>query len=444
MKFLILSTTLFLSLFLFNCSERKETNNTSKLEIKMNSIAENYVKLALQIGKYDTDFVDTYFGPDNLKPKDDNSVFNQSVFEELKKKVDDLLDQMETLVEFPANKIEIMRYSYLYKQLLACKTKIYMLNGMELTFSEELNALYDIEDDYKDEKYFDNFLNQLDSILPGQGDINQRYISFREQFVVPENKLKIVFNTAINECRKRTNKFIKLPTTEKFEIQFVKNKPWSAYNWFKGNSFSLIEINTDLPIYVDRIVDLAAHEGYPGHHVHHSMMEWHLYKKRNWIEFSIYLLFSPQSVIAEGIASYGPELLFPDNERIKFEKQFIFPQAELDTSKVDLYYEVMNIVNQLNPSVITATKNYLDGIWDESKTIKWLQKYNLRTEDSAKKLLEFIKRYRAYVANYSVGYNLVKSNLQTKKTIAEQWNLLRELMSYPITPSSIEQINDEN
>jgi hypothetical protein len=422
-----------------SCSQKQKNETFSQLEIKMNSIAENYVRLALQIGKYDPDFVDAYFGPDSLKPPADTIQFNSTVFEDLNQKVNKLLDEMESLAEFPANKLERQRYSYLYKQLLACKTRIYMLNGMTLTFDEELNALYDIQIDYKDEEYFNQYLDELDRLLPGEGNIYDRYIKYRENFRVPEEKLKSVFNLAINECRIRTNKHLKLPPNEKFDIQFVNNKPWSAYNWFKGNSYSLIEVNTDLPIYVDRIIDLAAHEGYPGHHIHHTMLEWQLYKKRNWIEFSIYLLFSPQSLIAEGVASYGPELLFSEDERIKFDKEIIFTQSGLDSSKADLYYKIIGVINKLNHSINTAAKNYLDGKWDEKKTIDWIKKYNLRTEESAKKLIDFIKRYRTYIVNYSAGYDLVKSYLETKNSVADRWKLFDEIISTPMIPSHLEK-----
>lgn len=444
MKINKLLITVLVLLLMISCSEKKETKKLSQLEIKMNTIAENFVRLALQIGKYDKDFVDAYFGPDHLKPNEDSSEFNSDVFDSLNQQVNKLLDEMESLADSSANELERKRYTYLYKQLLACKTKIYMLNGMNLTFDEELNALYDVQIDYKDENYFNQFLNELNKLLPGKGDIYERYISFRSNFIVPLEKLEEVFNTAINECRVRTYKFIKLPPNEKFEIKFVNNKPWSAYNWFKGNSFSLIEINTDLPMYVDRVVDLAAHEGYPGHHVHHTMMEWNLYKKRNWIEYSIYLLFSPQSLIAEGIANYGTELIFPEDERIKFEKKVIFKQSGLDSSKADLYFQVMSIVNRLNYSINNAAKNYLDGKWDEKKTIDWIKKYNLRTEDSAKKLLDFMKRYRTYVVNYSAGYDLVKHYIETKTSKEERWNLFNEIISTPIIPSKLEQSVYEN
>ncbi len=440
-NFLLLIVTLLL---IFSCSEKKDQKNLSKLELKMNSVAKNYVRLALKISKYEPDFVDAYFGPDHLKPSNDSSKFDSNVFEELNQKVNKLLDEMESLSDFPANDLERKRYIFLYKQLLAIKTKIYMLNGMSMTFEEELRALYDIEIDYKDEEYFEKYLKEIDKLLPGKGNIYDRYISYRNNFRIPEGKLENVFNAAINECRNRSKKFINLPPNEKFEIQFVTNKPWSAYNWFKGNSFSKIEVNTDLPIYVDRIVDLAAHEGYPGHHVHHTMMEWNLYKKHNWIEFSIYLLYSPQSLIAEGVANYGAELIFTEEERLKFEKEVIFPLSGLDSSKVESYYHIIGIVNKLNYSINTAAKNFPDGSRTEAKTIDWLKKYNLRTEESAKKLIEFIKRYRTYIVNYSAGYDLIKFLIESKNSETEKWKLFNEIISTPVIPSNIEQIVYEN
>jgi len=77
--------------------------------------------------------------------------------------------------------------------------------------------------------------------------------------------------TAIEEGRKRTLKYIPLPKEENFVVEYVKNKPWGAYNWYKGNSFSVIQVNTDLPVYIDRAIDLACHEGYPGHHVYNLL-----------------------------------------------------------------------------------------------------------------------------------------------------------------------------
>jgi len=69
---------------------------------------------------------------------------------------------------------------------------------------------------------------------------------------------------------------VELPATERFTIEYVTGKSWSGYNWYQGDYKSLIQVNTDLPIYIDRAIDLACHEGYPGHHVYNVLLE------KNW------------------------------------------------------------------------------------------------------------------------------------------------------------------
>src|SRR5947208_16966362 len=153
---------------------------------------------------------------------------------------------------------------------------------------------------------------------------------WRKPFVIPKEKLDTVFQLAIKECRARTLAHVALPPTESFSVEYVTNKPWGGYNWYKGNFHSVIQVNTDLPIYIDRAVDLACHEGYPGHHVYNALLEQRLVRDRGWIEFTIYPLFSPQSLIAEGTANYGIEVAFPGDERAAFERDVLYPEAGLD------------------------------------------------------------------------------------------------------------------
>ena len=143
------------------------------------------------------------------------------------------------------------------------------------------------------------------------------------------------------------SKHVTLPATERFTVEYVTNKSWSGYNWYQGDFRSLIQVNTDLPIYIDRAIDLACHEGYPGHHVYNALLEKHLVRDRGWVEFTVYPLFSPQSLIAEGTANYGIEVAFPGRERVEFERTVLFPAAGLDPSTAADYYEVQALVDQL-------------------------------------------------------------------------------------------------
>lgn len=275
--------------------------------------------------------------------------------------------------------------------------------------------------------------------MPGEGSLTDRYTEFKEQFVIPNNKLDTVFHTAINEARKRTLEYIDLPDDENFVLEFVSNKPWGGYNWYKGNNFSLIQINTDLPIYIDRAIDLASHEGYPGHHVYNCLLETNMVKSNGWVEFSVYPLYSPQSLIAEGTANYGILMAFPDDEKIKYEKEVLFPLAGLDPAKADKYYKVLDLVAQISYVRNAAAEAYLNGEKTKEETIDWLVKYALRDRKSAEQSLKFIEAYRSYIINYNVGLDMVKSYMEKHAgdLKADKWKLFEYLISTPQVPSNL-------
>ncbi len=202
----------------------------------------------------------------------------------------------------------------------------------------------------------------------------------------------------------------------------------------------MIQINTDLPIYIDRAVDLAAHEGYPGHHVLNVLLE-KLYRERNWVEFCVYPLFSPQSLIAEGTANYGVEVAFPGDSQMEFEKEVLFPLAGLDSSKADNYYRITKLLTQLNYSSNEAVRNYLDGKWTKEKTIDWLVKYNFASKERAEKNIKFFEKYRSYEINYNLGKDIVKNYIEqnggTTENTELRWKLFEQLISTPQTPSGL-------
>jgi len=437
-----LFSIILLGIIFISCTEKNETIIPTDIELKMNTIAEDYVKLVLNIGQYDADFVDAYYGPkewrDNSKS---NLVFDSSVYKNLSSISDSLLNELESLSEYKATELETLRFRYLYKQLLACKTKIFMLNGVILPFDEETKALYDASAPTHNDEYFQKAITELDKILPGKGDVAKRLNDFKTKFVIPTEKLKDVFDAAIKECRTRTLNQIKLPETESFKVEYVKDKPWGAYNWYKGNYFSVIEVNTDLPIFIDRAVDLAAHEGYPGHHVYNALLEYNLASKRNWVEFKVYALFSPQSLIAEGTANFGIQMAFPGDERVIFEKEVLFPIAGLNPDEADLYYKVLDLQKSFSYAGNEAARNYLDGIWNREQTIEWLQKNALRTKESADKYVSFIEKYRSYVINYNLGMDIVKDYIEknggTSDNPQKRWELFEHLLSTPQTPGGL-------
>ena len=438
MKLNIIAAYIVLILFLSACSSKDDSTN--ELENRMNTISEKYVKLVLEIGQYYPGYVDAYYGPEDWKPQSSKTLSLDSTSSaSLNKTADSLLEDLELLGKFKATELERLRYRFLSKQLLSIKGFILMISGGNFGFDRESEILYDVKPTHYDDSHFQKIINEIDKLLPGKGSVTERWNNFRNEFIIPTDKLDKVFTAAIKECRKRTLQHIQLPADENFKVEYVNNQPWGAYNWYKGNSFSVIQVNTDLPVYLDRAIDLASHEGYPGHHVYNTLLENELVKKNGWIEYSVYPLFSPASLLAEGTANFGVEMIFPGNSAEKFEKEVLFPLAGLDSSKADLYYRIRSLVKKLDYAMNEAARNFIDGLWDKDKTVDYLQKYKLVTKERAEQNFQFIKRYRSYVINYNLGKDLVEKYIEKNSNgdNYKKWELFKTLLTTPQTPSGL-------
>ena len=409
----------------------------------VDSIAEAYVKLVLNVGLYDPDLVDAYFGPPEWKPApladDQKGSFPKERFQH---EGAELLRRLDGVDAARLSPLERRRHAFLSAQLEAIKSRIYLLSGVKMTFDEESKALYGVVAPPCSPESLGAVLKDLNRVLPGKGDLTRRFNEYERQFIVPPEKVEPVFKTAIAEARRRTLRRVSLPADEQFTFEKVTGQSWGAYNWYKGNHFSLIQVNTDLPVYLGHVIDLAAHEGYPGHHVQNVLMETYLQRGQNWVEFCVSPLFSPINLIAEGAADYGAEVAFPDRERLAFEKRVLFPLAGLDPSKANKYFRVRQLTKRLRYAGIEMARRYLDGKMNKADALACSMKYGLKTPEEAARGIRFVEQYRSYIVNYAVGEDLVKQYVEkrsgrTRKAEA-RWRLLQELFATPHTPADLE------
>jgi hypothetical protein len=263
--------------------------------------------------------------------------------------------------------------------------------------------------------------------------------AFRAQFAIPREKLDAVFTAAIDVCRAMTLAHMPLPDGESFVVEYVNGKSWSGYNWYQGGFRSLIQVNTDLPIFIDRAIDLACHEGYPGHHVYNTLLEQALVRDRGWVEFSVYALFSPQSLIAEGSANYGIEVAFPADERVAMEQETLFPIAGLDPARASHYYRVYDLISRTGYAGNDAARQYLDGKITADEAAEWLTTYALMEPARARQRVKFFDQYRSYVINYNLGKDLVRNYVEGRAqgNAERRWQIFAELLSSPRLPSGL-------
>lgn len=412
-------------------------SENSKVD-NMDKIAESYVKLVLAVGQHDDGYVDAYYGPAEWQQQ---AKAQKKPLDTVKQEAQALLSELEKIDTAGKEEIVQLRRQYLIKQLQAVTARIDMLKGAKLSFDEESKALYDAVAPTLPESHFQEVLAKLDKMLPGQGALTERYAAFRKDFIIPKEKVDTVFKAAIEKARTLTRERLVLPVHENFKLEYVTNKSWSGYNYYQGNSQSLIQINTDLPIYIDRAIDLAAHEGYPGHHVYNLLLEKSLVKERGWVEYSVYPLYSPQSLIAEGSANYGIEVVFPKAERLKFEREVLFPLAGIDAGKVETYYAVLDLAGQLDYAGNEAARRYLNGEINGDKAAELLSIYALMTPERARQRVKFFDQYRSYVINYNLGKDLVKDYLVKRVGAADnpakRWEEFGKLLSSPRLPSGL-------
>jgi hypothetical protein len=399
----------------------------------LSQAAEQYVKLGLELGEYDKDYVDAYLGPDEWKKNAKDQLRSK---QQLASDISQLLQKLKN-IDVVQQHLKL-RHKALFRNVRAMEVRARMLLGEKFSFAEEARLIYDVKIAQYDFNEFDQALAEIDKLVPGEGDLAQRVDTFRTRFAVANDTVKDVINLAITECKKRSNRYITLPSNERFDLEYVTDKSWSGYNWYQGDNKSLMQINQDFPMQIDRAIGLGCHEGYPGHHVWNVLIENNLLGKNDWVEFSIFPLFSPYALIAEGSANFGVELAFPDNQKVIFEQNVLFPLAGLDPASAEVLDELNQLTNQLSHSITATAQLYLNAEISRDEAIEQRRKYSLVSQARAEQSVRFIEQYRAYVLNYNVGKDIVSAYIKKQSQDEDtKWQTFERMLTELSTASDM-------
>lgn len=401
----------------------------------LDRLAEDYVRLTLEIGEREPGYVDAYYGPPEWAAQ---AKAASRALPELRVATQRLAAQVAAVDVAALSPIERRRRDFLAAQLRAARTRLAMLSGAKLSFDDEAEGLFGVRPQLKPLAAYAAALAEVERLLPGQGPLWQRVDAQSSRTAIPAARLDAVMRSAIAECRRRTVAQIALPAEEKFTLELVTKQPWSGYNWYQGNATSLIQINTDLPVLMSRAVDLGCHEGYPGHHVLNVLLEQRLARERGWQEFTVYPLYSPQSFIAEGTANYGIELAFSDAERLAFERDVLYPLAGLDPQLAVRDQALQRARAGLAGARFVIARDYLDGRIDRATALALAQKYQLLSPERAEQSIAFTEKYRSYVINYGLGLDAARGYIEAAGADpAQRWAAMRRVLSEPTLPSDL-------
>ncbi len=401
----------------------------------LDAIARDFVQLTLEAGEREPGYVDAFYGPAEWQaaakahPRDVPTLARDAAA---------LTARLKAVDPATLAPDEARRRTFLLGQLRAAETRLAMMQGKKFRFVDEAEGLFGVRPPLKTLAYYDTVLARIDALLPGPGELAYRVAAHRPTFLVPRDKLDPVIRAAIAECRKRTMAHIALPANEKFDLEFVTGQTWAGYNWYKGNAHSLIQVNTDSGVTVDRAIDLGCHEGYPGHHALNARLEDKLAKGKGWVEFMVYPLYSPQSFLAEGSANAGIKLAFPGDEQAAFEKATLFPLAGLAAPTVPENRSLDALLAELKNATLTVYQQYLDGEIDRDTAIGLIARYALTDRAGAAAGLPFVEKYRSYVINYGLGEQMVTAALNAGNAGPElRWQRMEHLISEPTVPADL-------
>jgi hypothetical protein len=389
-------------------------NSPKRQAASLGYLSLSYTRMAVALGERDPDSIDYYYGPAEW--------------------VADIRENPPSLAQIRRSALALIaelrdkptggeaQRQFLIGQLHAIASRVDLLLGAHLTFDQETEAMFGVQVPAQyDQRRLAHIRSQIDALLPGQGGLAERYSSFDQRFTVPPDRLPVVMNRALQGCRERTLAHMNLPPGESVSVEYVHGKPWSAFSRYLGNFHSLIQINADFGLTVDQLLQLACHEGYPGHHAYNSLRELQLVREHHLTEFMVQPTFSPQSLASEAAATFAIELAFPEPERTRFERDELFPLAGLDTRKAELYGRVERLVEALHPAEPVIARDYLDGNLEFVRAAWALEAQVLMVHSDA--TLKYINEYRSYLTAYTLGRDMVADAVddQPGRPAAARW-----------------------
>jgi hypothetical protein len=396
----------------------------------LDGISADYVRLAFRMEPHIAGLIDAYDGPAEAR---DAATATPATPGELVREADALLERVATEDIAPS------RADYLTAQVAALATLARKLAGEEIAYVDEVRRLFDVEAERVPDDAYAAAIAALDEALPGEGSVRERMQRWKRQFEIPVEQARLAVETVMDEIRARTARLVTLPAGEAVEVTFVSDKPWSGYNWYLGKARSLVEINTDLPIRANALLNLMAHEGYPGHHTEHALKEIRLYHERGYGEHSIQLINTPECVISEGIATLAESMLFDPAEAARWQAERIWAPFGIDADPereariVDAQWVLRSVGG--NAALLMHAEGRPEG-----EVARYLMEYGLATEAEARQRVRFIADplWRPYIFTYHVGRDLLARWLDAAVANGEtrETRFVR-LLEEQLTPSAV-------
>ncbi len=383
-----------------------------------------YLELGLRLGRHLEGLVDAYYGPADLSSRVEAEPVRQ-----LPALVDDAR-RLAADVDAGAGDLDPRRRTWLRAQITGLHTVGRKLAGEEISYADEVEACYGVRPRSVPEDDLAAAHRRLDEVLPGSGPLAERLIAWRESHAVPVEALDGAIHALADDFRERTDAMFGLPDGEHIDFVLETDKPWSGFNYYLGELRSRVAINVDLPVLSTSLGHLVAHEAYPGHHTEHTRKEVGLVRRRDQQEESIFLVGTPQCLLAEGLADLGLEVIVGPRPEPVLAAHLRPLGIRYDTEVVASVAAAAEALAAVRGNVALLIN---DQGADVDDAITYLERWALMPRNRAAKMIEFLTdpTWRAYISCYVEGLPLCR------RFVAGDPSRFQRLLSEQLVPSDL-------
>ncbi|MBM2813849.1 MAG: hypothetical protein HW421_611 [Ignavibacteria bacterium] len=427
------------SILIFDSCEKERVHF---VDVNMYPKAEAYIKLALQLGKFDPNFISHYYGPAYIKRRADAE---SKSLDEIKKSTDSLIFEMRKYNEKYFNGLWKFRYNMLLKSLYSLKFRTEQLSGTPTNFNEEMTMLFDCSPVIIDEEYFARIHSRLDSIIVGENPVLEKCIEFRNKLIVSPEKVKYFVDKIISEAKIQTIRNLVLPPKEYVKIKYQPYGDNKIDYQYLGNFVSEISINTSSQFYIDELIELICRNTYPGKHVIAMLWEKSFVIDSGWVEFSLLPKYSPLSFLFEGTSSIARKIVLPGKDYSDFFLYSIFPQMGIkDTVIIKTSQKFFEQQNKINIADYYIGRLICDTVISHQTAIDSLAHLKLIEHQNAEKKINRLISQRTYPGGY-VMTNAIYLEYLKRLNIGEDMPnaLWLEYSKFIFTPLTVSELKGQ-
>jgi hypothetical protein len=396
------------------------------------TLIREYLLLGLRFDRIESGYVDAFTGDPGLR---------QAVSAEPAPAPTSLVSQARRLLaalpDVPrGNGFDEARADYIGAQLRALDCAGRKFAGEHIGFVDEVHDYFDVRIAKGEEETYRQAHARLDEVLGGGGPLAERMQAHRAAEEIPPVRLAECIEAFSSALRDRVRAQYPLPDTETVDYQVVSDKPWSGFNYYLGDYRSTVAVNADVKQLMSNLPRLVAHESYPGHHTEHCRKEAGLVNRRGQLEQTIFLVNTPQCLMAEGLADLALYAAIGPRWGDWAAEIYADLGLRFDGERAEAVSEATAALASVRQD---AALMLHDEHRDPDEVTGFLRRWLLVDDTRARQMLRFLSSplWRAYTSTYVEGYRLLRGWLDERPADVSLAERFGRLLDEPLIPSAL-------